>query len=175
MNRWLKMGLISASITTIFMGDNAGCGEQNVGEQRERQQTEQMNAQISSQVGMPGITRYTEKRQLKMLYELRDDSKLATVTYYIDMQGKKHKICNSFGYGIPYATQYSSPQKDAYYTSSSTAHIALPQSEPNGLYPPAEAHGTWIMCLDPTGKTKDVKPLYIEPDVLVSPWELPTD
>ena len=47
------------------------------------------------------------------------------------------------------------------------------QADPNGLFAPASADGTWVMCLDP--KTKEVKPVYIEPRVIVTPFELPED
>jgi hypothetical protein len=152
-----------------------GCPDENVADQRERQATAQLTAQASTQVGMPGIIRFTEKRNLKMLYELRDDPKLTTIAYIVDLNGKLHKVCDALGYGFPYATQFTNPQRDTYYSggdgSSGTAvHFQMPQPEPNGLFMPNAADGTWVMCLDP--QSKDVKPVYIEPRVIVSPFPL---
>jgi hypothetical protein len=164
-------GTLFASIT-LLMGDGGDCSGTPTADQRERQATEQLTGQASVQLGLPGITNFTEKRQLKMLYELRDSANLVTYAYYLDLNGGKHKICpaTSVGYGLPYATQYSNPQKDAFYTSGSSQHLAMPQAEPNGLYMPAAAEGTWVICLDPDGKKLD--PVYVEPRVIVSPFPM---
>jgi hypothetical protein len=45
----------------------------------------------------------------------------------------------------------------------------VPQAEPNGLFMPPTADGTWVQCI---GKDGDIQPLYIEPHVIVSPWPL---
>ena len=78
----------------------AGCMEESVSDKREREQTARLTEQASTQVGMPGITRFTEKRNLKMLYELRDDPKLTTVAYIVDLNGHLHKFCDALGYGF---------------------------------------------------------------------------
>jgi hypothetical protein len=87
------------------------------------------------------------------------------------MTGKYTFFCTSVGYGIPYATEYTNPQKIDYYrVGGGTALGTLPQADPNGLFAPASAEGTWVMCKDPNGP--DVKPVYIEPRVIVSPFDL---
>ena len=134
------------------------------------QQQAKTLAEAHAQVGMPEIINWQEKRMMKTLYELRDQS-ISTHAYIVNaMQGCLVYLGASVGYGMPYATQYSNPQVDAYYTTSSSAHIALPQAEPNGLYMPSDARGTWVMLKDPS--SDNVKPVYIEPDVLVSPFRL---
>lgn len=153
----------------------AGCLEENVADKRERIATAQLTSMASTQVGMPAVTRFTEKRNLKMLYEMRDDPKLSTIAYIVDLNGKFHKVCDALGYGFPYATQFTNPMRDTYYgswtdSSGSRTHFQMPQPEPNGLFMPNSADGTWIMCLNP--ETKDVQPVYIEPRVIVSPFPL---
>ena len=152
-----------------------GCFEENVADKREREQTARLTEQASTQVGMPAVTRFTEKRNLKMLYEMRDNPKLSTIAYIVDLNGKLHKFCDALGYGFPYATQFTNPQRDTYYgsggaSSGSSVHFQMPQPEPNGLFMPSGADGTWIMCLNPD--TKDVQPVYVEPRVIVSPFPL---
>ncbi|MBI3634525.1 MAG: hypothetical protein HY228_02810 [Candidatus Yonathbacteria bacterium] len=121
---------------------------------------------------MPAIKNFRERKILKEILELRDQEGLVTYTYlWNEYNGQKVFLCNSIGYGIPYATQYSNPQKDTFYTSSSSAHIALPQADPNGLFSPASAEGTWVFCKNPNGK--DVRPIYVEPRIIVSPFPLP--
>jgi hypothetical protein len=63
-------------------------------------------------------------------------------------------LCNSLGYGLPYATQYTDPKL----------------ADPNGLYTPSSADGTWVLCLNP--KTKQAEPQYVEPRVIVSTYPL---
>jgi len=119
--------------------------------------------------------------RLKDIYELRDQTGLATYTYlYNEFTGKLVFFCNSIGYGIPYATQYSASESVQSYnvprTSGGERHYGverLPQAEPNGLFSPASAEGTWVQCKDPSGK--DVRPVYVEPRVIVSQFRLIPD
>lgn len=154
----------------------AGCFEEDSATKRERQATANLTAQASTQVGMPAVTRFTEKRLMKMLYELRDNPNLVTYSYYVDLNGKRHRACpgTSIGYGIPYATQYSNPQRDTFYgdgaSSGSSTHFQMPQAEPNGLFMPASAEGTWVMCMAPDGKT--IAPAYIEQRVMIYQFEM---
>lgn len=163
--------LVAAALAILPL---CGCNEDNVADKREREATARLTDQASTLVGMPGITRFTEKRNLRMLYELRDNPKLATIAYITDMNGKLHKVCDAIGYGFPYATQYTNPQRDMYYNSNGSGHWLMPQPEPNGLFMPNSADGTWIMCLNP--ENKDVmQPVYVEPHVIVSPFPLKVD
>jgi hypothetical protein len=129
----------------------------------ERKQEEMAKRGVEA-VGFPAVVNYSEKRMMKDIIELRDQMK-PTYTYIMDMNGHPHKVCDSIGYGLPYATQYTNPQKESDHSRSIIAN-----QDPNGLYSPASADGTWIMCLNPT--TKKVEPQYIEPRVLVMTFPL---
>ena len=149
-----------------------GCGsyeESSATQEAKHQEVATKAANMS--VGMPAIVNYQEKRILKNILELRDQQ-IKTITYTQDLNAGLHKLCDSVGYGIPYATQFTNPQVDTFYTSASSAHVTLPQADPNGLYSPASADGTWVMCLDPT--TSKLAPVYVEPHVIVSPFPLQT-
>lgn len=146
----------------------SGCDYQPSATEIERNKQEQMTKQAVQSVGMPAITNWQEKRILKNIFELRDQQ-IKTITYTQDWQAKLHKLCDSVGYGIPYATEYTNPQMVAY--DSARGYAILPQADPNGLYSPASAEGTWVMCLNP--ETKELAPVYIEPRVVVSPFPLP--
>lgn len=159
----------------------SACQDDNSGQTREQRQTQINMNQASTIVGMPAITNFTEKRMLKMIYELRDDPKFVTYSYTIDMNGKRHRVCptTSLGYGFPYATQYTAPKapRIAYplwpngASASAARSYDADQPEPNGLYMPSAADGTWIVCLDPKDQT--AKPVYVEPRVVVYPFEMP--
>jgi hypothetical protein len=134
--------------------------------QIERKKQEELSLQAVQQVGMPAIVNFAEKRMMKDILELRDRN-VATTTYLVGMNNNLTKICDSIGYGLPYATQYTNPQKPVYEVHG---NITLPQADPNGLYSPASADGTWVLCVD--HKDGKAKPVFIEPRVIVSPMPL---
>ena len=150
----------------------SGCGEarQQTSDQIQHRQQESILQEGSSAVGMPSITNFREKRLLKQIYEQRDKDGLVTYTYIVaENTGKFIFVCNSVGYGIPAATQYTNPS----YIAARDREVGiatLPQADPNGLFSPASADGTWVMCKDPT-KDKAV-PTYLEPRIIVSTFKL---
>ena len=145
----------------------AGCDVEESGEQLQaRQQAEQTKIAVQS-TGMPAITNFTEKKNMKMILEMRDNAGLRTYTYMRDMHGNMHKLCDSIGYPIPYSTQYTNPQQ---VYKSQYGNIAYPMADPNGLYSPESANGTYVMCLDP--KEKKAVPIYVEENLITSPYEL---
>ena len=148
----------------LLMGAEGGCEPSSDSIQREQQ--ERILAEGTSQVGMPAIRNFRERKMLKDIIELRDQEGLVTYTYlFNEMQGKVGDFfCNSIGYGIPYATQFTSPEKPSGHG------YALPQADPNGLFSPASADGTWILCKDPNGS--EVRPVFVEPRIIVSPFRL---
>ena len=142
----------------------------------------------AAEVPPANIVNWNEKRQLKRVLEARDQVNLSTWTYTKNMDGKYTFVCESIGYGIPYATQSTNPQHytwvstpSRYSTSGSYSdgngnyfvgeYAMMPQAEPNGLFIPSDSRGTWNMCRDPnTGKPV---PTYQEEDVSVFPYKLP--
>ena len=102
----------------------------------------------------------------KDILELRDKN-VPTTTYLVGMNNQLTKVCDSVGYGLPYATQYTNPQMRV---GSQNGVVTLPQADPNGLYSPASADGTWVLCVD--HKDGKAKPIYIEPRIIVSPFAL---
>ncbi len=159
--------IFPALLATLFLG---GCPEeQQSSDSKMRQQQERLSAEAASQVGMPAIVNFQEKRMMKQIIELRDQT-ISTVTYIVDFNGKLHKVCDSVGYGLPYATQYTNPQKIA-ASNHQVGYAILPQADPNGLFSPTSADGTWVMCLNPANKD-ELKPIFIEPRVITSPFPL---
>jgi len=135
----------------------------------QRQQQERLLAEGTAQTGMPAIKNFRERKLLKDILELRDQEGLVTYTYlWNEYTGKKVFFCDSIGYGIPYATQYTNPAKVD--SSGNRAPAVIPQADPNGLFSPASAEGTWVLCKNPEGQ--EVRPVYIEPRVIVSPFKL---
>jgi len=135
--------------------------------QIERRKQEELSMQAVTQVGMPAIVNFAEKRMMKDILELRDKN-VATTTYLVGMNNQLTKVCDSVGYGLPYATQYTNPSRVVY--DQGRGSQVIPQADPNGLYSPASADGTWVLCVD--HKDGKAKPVFIEPRVIVSPMAL---
>lgn len=131
----------------------------------QHQQQETLLKEGTAQTGMPNITNFRERKMLKDVLELRDQAGLVTYTYlFPEVSGKPQFFCNSIGYGIPYATEYTNPKNP-------NSERQLPQADPNGLFSPASADGTWVLCKDPNGDK--TLPVYLEPRIIVSPFKLP--
>lgn len=146
----------------------AGCDPTPASDAKMNAAQERLSAEAVAEVGMPAIVNFQEKRMMKTIIELRDQA-ISTTAYLVTRDAKLVWFCDSVGYGLPYATEYTNPQKVG-WSQHETGVIALPQADPNGLFSPPDAHGTWVLCKDPNGA--DVKPIYVEPDVIVSPFPL---
>jgi hypothetical protein len=154
------------------------------------QQQEQQLAEGDAQVPPPSIVNWNEKRMAKLIQEKRDTPNLQTWTYTKNMDGKYTFVCESVGYGLPYNTRTNNPQhyefvstttgsryQGGYYqTTDGTLvwgeHAIMAQPEPNGLFIPDSAKGTWNLCKDPKTGKPDVT--YQEEDVAVFPYKLPS-
>jgi len=154
---------------------NDGCDPPpttNAVDQQQAAAQAQSLAEAHKQVGnLPAIRNFQELRMAKDIYELRDTA-IATHTYLVnEMQGCLVYLGPSIGYGLPYATQFTAPTKVVQYNGIHEYQWQqVPQAEPNGLFMPAAAEGTWVMMLDE--KTGKAMPQYIEPRVLVTTFRM---
>ena len=152
---------------------NSGC-EQNTTDGQLAKKQEQLMLEANAQTGMPAIKNFQERKMMKMILELRDQENLVCYAYIVpEMTGKPVFLGKCIGYGLPYATQYTNPEK--IITSESGMYLGtdpqtIPQADPNGLFMPASAEGTWLLMIDPSDNQP--RPVYIEPKVLVSPFKL---
>ena len=163
------MILASAVIVGAFL--TACVPESSTSDEKQRNEQEAILQEGTAAVGMPAIRNFRERRLLKDILELRDQEGLITYTYvFNEMQGRLVFFCQSVGYAIPYATQFTNPERPLYDYADTTT---IPQADPNGLFSPESAEGSWVMCKDPNGP--NTRPVYIEPRVIVSQFRLPTD
>ena len=161
-------------VGVVGMGaSETGCNAPPSSNDIQQVESEKLLKEATAQTGMPALVNFRERKLLKEILELRDQDGLTTYTYtFAENSGTLHFLCNSIGYGIPYATQYTSPEALQYIDIGGNTRIeTLPQADPNGLFNPASADGTWVMCADPT-KNGKVRPIYVEPKVIVSPFPL---
>lgn len=157
--------LFTIALCTLLL---MGCptGEAST-DQRQAKATEAMVAMAEKTVGMPNIRNFQERRFAKLIYELKD-SEVVTYSYFMDMNGKLHLLCESVGYGLPASVQYVNPERIA-KSHNQGGFAILPQPEPNGLFMPDGLDATYVLCTDGKGS---VKPVYSEPKLIVSPFPL---
>lgn len=158
-----------AAFTMLFLVCSAEDCESPSSDKIQSERQERILMDGANQVGVPNIKNHREMSLLKDIYELRDQAGFSTFTYlWPEVGGKLVFLCNSIGYPIPAATQFTNPQKIVH--EGTNYGLTMPQADPNGLFSPASAEGTWVMCKDPRGDA--VKPVYIEPRVVASPFSL---
>ena len=177
MKRVLPLVLLAAML--ICRADS--CEPEQTSNDTQRRQQNRLLDEATAQTGMPALKNFRERKLLKDILEMRDQDALVTYTYlFAEMTGKLQFFCDSVGFGIPYATQFTAPETIQTYNLGSDAGSStrrygverLPQADPNGLFSPASAEGTWVLCRDPNGKG-GTQPVYVEPRIVVSPFKLP--
>lgn len=162
---------------TLLVASAIGCGGAPVShdsaDARQAAETTQRLAEADRQIGMPDITRFTERKLAKNILELRD-KEITTYCYIVNLQGELIFMGEAIGFGLPYSVQYTNPEKvEVKYTTHPGGGVygTLPQADPNGLFMPDGLSATWVMLKGPDGK---VHPVYMEPEIIVSPFPLHT-
>ena len=165
--------VLGLTLVMLITMSNSSCdNDKPSSDQILNNKQEQLMNEGNRQVGMPAIKNFQERKLLKQILELRDQEKLICYAYlWNEFNGKLVFFGRCFGYGIPYATQYTSPMKFATPPEHYNGYQSqpMPQADPNGLFMPASAEGTWIMLLD---DKDEAHPVYVEPRVIVSPFKL---
>jgi hypothetical protein len=191
------MKRISLLIVVGFVALMTACGPYQVSQttdSKQAQKEELLLEEARKQVPPPAIVNWNELRMAKTIQEKRDQANLTTWTYTKNMDGKYTFVCESVGYGLPYNTRTNNPQHYEWITTNKGAwssnnsgsvgyfvdaqgnrlwgeHSIMPQPEPNGLFIPDSAKGTWNLCKDPKSGKADVT--YQEEDIAVFPYRLP--
>ena len=184
--------MIAFIVTIISILILCGCSHNDAKETTDskiKKQQEKQQKELNNQAGLPDIVNWSEKKNMKYIYELRDRTDLICYLYTkSEITGKYIYEGECMGYGIPYSTQYSNPEKAIHYEDELGENIYdepvgnLPQCEPNGLFMPTSSSATWIIRLNNKGEP-NVE--YYEPSIVVSPtkkdkrlcepWSLPDD
>jgi hypothetical protein len=168
MKKSTVIAILVIAFAPIFMFGSCGKDDSN---KVLNEKQEQLMEEANRQVGMPAIKNFQERKLLKMILELRDREDLICYCYlWNEFNGKLVFVGKCLGYGIPYATEYTNPEKvSGGINTPSTGNVTIPQADPNGLFMPTSAEGTWVMLLDSVGTPH---PVYFEPRVIVSPFKL---
>lgn len=145
-----------------------GCDAKKSADDTLAVQTEQSMQEANAQIGMPAIVNFQERKLMKQILELRDQENLLCYAYIkSEFSGKLIYIGKCIGYGLPYSVQFTNPER---FRREYGHGYTIPQADPNGLFMPTGLSATWLMMVDP--KTNEPRPVYIEPEIVVSPFLL---
>lgn len=160
----------------VLAGLFVGCSETTVSEsstKMEAKQQEELSKQAIMSVGLPNISNFYEKKTLKKILEMRDNPKIINYLYTRNnMSGKWIYEGKCVGFGIPYTTQYTNPEKmgtveGGQYNAENP--YTLPQADPNGLYSVPNGTATWVIKVGDKGQ-QTVE--YIESEIRVTQEKL---
>jgi hypothetical protein len=172
----MKKFILLLTIFIIILFSASECYDEYEGtaDEKLQRQTEQSMKEANSQIGMPAIKNFQERKLAKMIFELRDQEDFICYAYLVNvMNGSIGQfIGKCIGYGLPYSVQYTNPEKivDDPHGGIDSGSRVIPQPDPNGLFMPSGLSATWLMLIDPA--TNEPRPVYIEPEIIVSPFKL---
>ncbi len=174
--------ILSVFLMAFTMGMNSCTDGSKEGsaDQVQANASKKLQSEAQRQVGMPNITNFQQRKLMKMIQELCDQSDLITYTYVkSEYTGRLIFLGQSVGYGVPFSAQFTNPERivdteiegGVRNKVGDTGEVqVLPQADPNGLFMPTSSSATWIMLVNP----EDGKfyPVYIETEITVSPFKL---
>lgn len=167
MKRKIIIGIIGICLI-IGVTLLSGC-DQTGSNAQENAYQDQIMEQSATEIGMPEITEFYEKKMAKEIWEMRDDSSLICYAYTKnEMSGKYVYEGKCMGYGLPYSTQYTNPDEGF---GGSYGYYTLPQADPNGLYSSDGLSATWLMMIDEDTGERSIR--YIEPEIVVAQTKIP--
>lgn len=167
MKNWMTL-CAAAAVAAGLMGCDQAAS--STADQSQQAKTAQALAEADRQIGMPAINNFTERKLMKQILELRDREDLVCYAYIVNMHGKLIYMGRCVGFGLPYSVQFTNPERVAHMTSYQGGSFGtLPQADPNGLFMPQGLSATWLMLLD---ENNEARPVYIEPEIIVSPFPL---
>lgn len=152
--------IIGLSLILLILFAVVACDFERDATQEQKLQTEVLMKESQNQIGMPNITNFFEKKIMKEILEKCDDPKLITYLYTINLEGKYVYRGRGIGFGVPYSTQYTNPQKYVKYHG-----VVIAQADPSGLFKSSGMSATWYLMIDEA--TGDYHVEYWEPCIVV--------
>ena len=148
------------------------CGREGQ-EAQDAAAVDRQQAQYAKGQPIPAFDWSLERHLVIALYQARN-TRAATHSVWRSNTGMIEGDCPSMGYGIPYDTSLTNPQKGATHSPASSHYssIVVGQAEPNGVFASTNTSATWVLC---TGAGGIIEPVYVESKVSAFPYPLNVD
>lgn len=169
----MKMKHLAAIVicAPLLLANEGGCEQQPVKASAVEQERQSQNLQMEQFLRNQPVPSFDWSLERHMLIQLYTARQKATNTWSVVQSEYTGKIlwqCPSIGFPLPYATQLTNPQQTVGHDycggNCSVSMTSVAQQEPNGLFSPASADGTWVPCVDDKGR---ITPVYEERKVTV--------
>jgi hypothetical protein len=168
----LMKKIIVILMVLVLVFGLVGCSETTSNQIAQEQQELGVKSIVQNQP-VPDLGGYSFERDIVIQTYVARNQTIATYTYFMTFEGRVVELCASVGYPIPYSTQLTSPESvQVTKTEMGRSWDVLPQSEPNGLFPPSDAAATLVQCVNPDGT---VSPMYFEDNVFAMPYRIHSD
>lgn len=149
----------------LLLANEGGCDERPSAAKQEQAAQDIQMQQFMRNQPVPSFDWSLERHMLIQIYAARQKATNTFTVVQSDYTGKIMWSCPSIGFPLPYATQLTNPsQLISRYDGSVRVSGVVGQQEPNGLFTPAAADGTWVPCVDERGR---ITPVYEERKVTV--------
>lgn len=165
----MKIRLILTLLAVPFIMGAEGNGCQPARQQGAMQEQAAANRQQEHMLRMqpiPTLQWSLERHLAIQIYMARQRSVPTVSIVQSEYTGKILWRCDSIGFPLPYATQITNPLQMMEGRGSPPSTTAVNQAEPNGLYTPSSADGTWVPCVDDKG---GISPVYEERKISTFP------
>jgi len=165
-----KLLLVAALVALTF----SGCNYKPSQTAKDSASVEAQQAQYGKGQPVPAYDWSLEREAVIKLYNIRNN-RVSTSTVWRSDFGQIEGSCPSMGYGIPYDTSLTNPNKLSHkYVGSSTGRVSgvVGQAEPNGIFASTNTSATWVMCIGTAGS---LEPHYVEAKVTVYPYPVKID
>ena len=157
----------------LLVGLLAACGPQATPSEIADQDLVNRQQQIYAQREPVPVYDYSLPRAVLIQIYTAKNKATSTYTVFLSNSGVPIYVCPSRGFPIEGGTELTNPSQISYghYISGSSTYSAgvIGQADPDGLFHPSTAAGTYVLCTRPNG---DIVPIYTEPMVMTFPFEV---
>jgi hypothetical protein len=158
--------LTGLALIVLLTGAQGGCDDSKSAAENERAAQDTQMQQFLRNQPVPSFDWSLERHMLIQIYIARQKATNTFSVVQSEYTGKVLWQCDSIGFPLPYGTQLTNPlaAEWRWRSGGDYASAVIEQQEPNGLFSPSSAEGTWVPCVDEKGK---ITPVYEERKVSV--------
>jgi hypothetical protein len=154
-NKNLRVSLIAAGMITVsVLCGAASCGGQSAGQSTENKAQQQDEQSLVTDQPVPHYN-YSQIRQTAIDAQTIAANGTQTTSFFFQM-GNPDPIfsCPSLGEPVPITAQLTNPNQVVTQDSQGngiSGSATIGQMDPDGIYAPPAASGTYVICINDTG------------------------
>lgn len=152
-----KNKIVAGALAVVTAASLAACTSTN-GNTTEKAQQQKDTTTLVNQQPIPGYN-YSQIRQNLIDIENAEANGAQSTSFFFNFGVRDpYMSCPSIGAPIANTTSLSNP----FQSNPDNSASVVGQMDPNGVYPPTNSSGTWVLCIGQDGK---ITPQYAEETV----------